>query len=291
MTLIGLAAAAGPPPAAATLPLADNEEQYLPWGTYGPCIDSATHIRTRGVHVIEVGKSLDNVPFDGIDVLDCHPFDGPGGTFVVDCGGLPYSYCLRNQNDGVGNDVTLGVRECATDLRSGLSGRAARFASPCGPTPPTCFGQPATITGNGIVNGTPGDDVIITGNTADTISGGGGNDLICSRGGADYVRGNAGNDSILAGADNDNIGGNGGNDLVRGVEGNDAVAGDGGDDTVRGDGGDDRVHGGAGVDVITTGDGNDRLTGDAGAPDSCNGGPGTDAVGSGGGCETLINIP
>jgi hypothetical protein len=35
---------------------------------------------------------------------------GPGGTFIVTCpAGTSYSYCLRNQNDGVGNHIELGV--------------------------------------------------------------------------------------------------------------------------------------------------------------------------------------
>lgn len=99
-------------PPAEALPLTPGEEQYLPWGTYGPCHPAATHIRTRGIHVIEAGMTLSNVPTDGINVLECRPFDGPGGTFVVPCPlNTLYSYCLRNQNDGVGNHVYLGVTE------------------------------------------------------------------------------------------------------------------------------------------------------------------------------------
>jgi Concanavalin A-like lectin/glucanases superfamily/Thrombospondin type 3 repeat len=93
------------------LPLVPGEDQFLPWGTYGPCHPQATQIKTKGSHVIEVGQTLDNVPTDGIDVLQCSPFDGPGGTNIVDCGGLPYAYCLLNYNDGVGNHIKLGVRE------------------------------------------------------------------------------------------------------------------------------------------------------------------------------------
>jgi hypothetical protein len=94
------------------LPLAPGEEQYLPWGTYGPCHPDATHIRTRGGLVVEVGKSLATVPHDGIDVLECRPFDGPGGTRIVACpANSLYTYCLLNENDGVGNHVFLGVRE------------------------------------------------------------------------------------------------------------------------------------------------------------------------------------
>lgn len=99
-------------PPAYALPLAPGDEQYLEWGTYGPCHPAAIQIRTKGVHVVGAGKNLSNVPTDGIDVLECRPFDGPGGTRVVDCGGRPYTYCLLNENDGVGNHVFLGVRAC-----------------------------------------------------------------------------------------------------------------------------------------------------------------------------------
>jgi hypothetical protein len=62
---------------------------------------------------LEVGRSLDNVT--AIDVIDCHVFDGPGVSFIVDCpSGSAFTYCIRNQNDGVGNHIYLGVTEAPT---------------------------------------------------------------------------------------------------------------------------------------------------------------------------------
>ncbi len=82
------------------------------WGSYGPCAPGAIS-RTKASHVLEVGKSLANVPMDGIDIIECQGFDGPGSTQIVDCGGRDYSYCLLNYNDGCGNHVMLGVKEAS----------------------------------------------------------------------------------------------------------------------------------------------------------------------------------
>jgi hypothetical protein len=85
-------------------------EDLSAWGSYGPCASYAVS-RTKASHVLEVGKSLANVPTDGIDVLECRGYTGMGPTNIVDCGGRPYTYCLLNNNDGCGNYIMLGVRE------------------------------------------------------------------------------------------------------------------------------------------------------------------------------------
>jgi Ca2+-binding RTX toxin-like protein len=154
-----------------------------------------------------------------------------------------------------------------------------------------CFGQPATITGSGTVNGTPGDDVIITGNGNDTVDGLGGNDRICTRGGDDHARGGTGNDQINSGNGNDNTGGQAGNDLVQSTGGNDDLQGGDGDDRVQGGEGNDTLNGGDGSDAVEGQGGNDLLAGNAGAPDTCDGGAGTDATSANGGCETSVGIP
>ena len=56
----------------------------------------------------------------------------------------------------------------------------------------TCFGQPATISGAGLIIGTSGNDVIVGSSGSDLIDGRGGNDLICGRGGADTLLGGPG---------------------------------------------------------------------------------------------------
>jgi hypothetical protein len=162
----------------------------------------------------------------------------------------------------------------------------AGFGTPPPPTGGLCFGQPATGT-----TGTNGNDVIITGNGADTVDGLGGDDLICTQGGADFVRGGNGNDMIHSGTGDDNAGGGAGADQVQGGSGADRVQGGGGDDTVRGSEGNDKVNGGDGADQVFGGADNDVLTGNTGAPDACNGGAGSDALAANSGCETVTQVP
>jgi Ca2+-binding RTX toxin-like protein len=196
---------------------------------------------------------------------DCQGPEGPPGS--ASC------------SDGIDNDGDGKVDAADTGCQT-ISGA------------PKCFGQPATITGNGNVVGTKGDDVIYTGNGADTVDGRGGNDRICTHGGSDYVRGGTGNDRISAGGGADDAGGQAGNDRVQGVSGNDKVQGSLGDDVVRGGAGNDRLNGGPGADRLFGEADNDVLAGGSDAPDRCDGGGGTDhTTPGGGGCETIANIP
>ncbi|GGZ93170.1 hypothetical protein GCM10010371_61190 [Streptomyces subrutilus] len=142
-----------------------------------------------------------------------------------------------------------------------------------------CKGLAATITGNGIVNGTGGADVIVTGNGNDSVSGNGGNDTICAFGGNDAVSAGSGNDYVDGGDGSDAISGGDGTDIVRGGAGNDALSGGNGNDTVVGGADSDSLSGGSGADVCA---------GDA------NGGPtlpGTDSIAAGGSCETVVEVP
>lgn len=92
------------------------------------------------------------------------------------------------------------------------------------PAPPVCNGLPATI------EGTSGDDVIL---------GTAGNDVIVAGDGEDLVRGLGGND-IICGSDDD--------DILKGGRGHDALFGESGGDTLKGGIGTDRCVGGFGVD-------------------------------------------
>ncbi|MFD7032244.1 FG-GAP-like repeat-containing protein [Streptomyces sp. NPDC059917] len=142
-----------------------------------------------------------------------------------------------------------------------------------------CHGLAATITGNGIVNGTSGADVIVTGNGNDAVSGNGGNDTICTFGG---------NDAVSGGSGDDHLDGGDGNDALSGGSGDDVVLGGAGDDALSGGSGNDTVVGGAGSDTLSGGGDTDVCAGDA------NGGPalaGTDAIASGGSCETVVEVP
>ena len=135
--------------------------------------------------------------------------------------------------------------------------------------PPTCQGVPATLVGGisgDAINGTAGDDVIVSGDGADIINTDAGNDRVCSGAGVDEVNAGNGNDSVLGGpgadtlrgqADNDTILGNAGGgdnddvgDTITGGPGNDTLDGWVGDDVLFGGAGDDTVIGEVGVDLV-----------------------------------------
>jgi Ca2+-binding RTX toxin-like protein len=199
------------------------------------------------------------------------------------------------QGEPTSPEGPAGASTCEDGLDNDGDGKTDAADPDCQAPPPSgddlCFGEPATITGNGTVNGTNGDDVIITGNRADTVDGKGGNDRICTHGGDDHVRGGTGNDRINSGNGNDDTGGQAGNDIVQSTGGNDDVQGGDGMDRVQGGEGNDTLNGGNGSDSVEGQGGNDLLAGNADAPDNCDGGAGTDKVAANGGCEVIANVP
>ncbi|HEX2053501.1 MAG TPA: Ig-like domain-containing protein, partial [Actinomycetota bacterium] len=119
------------------------------------------------------------------------------------------------------------------------------------PTPPECFGQPATIVGTGAgetLNGTAGDDVIVGLGGADKIEGRGGDDRICGGAGSDTINGGGGNDLISGETGSDKISGGGGGDRIFGGPDDDTLSGDTGNDFLFGEGGADSMDGGDGQD-------------------------------------------
>lgn len=93
------------------------------------------------------------------------------------------------------------------------------------PVAPTCSGQPATIFFPSVegsataVEGTSGDDVIVTGRGSDTVEGGGGRDAICTRGGNDTIRGGTADDQMRGGPGADRLSGRKGLDRANGGKG------------------------------------------------------------------------
>ena len=101
----------------------------------------------------------------------------------------------------------------------------APFATAEAAPTPTCSGEVATIfipSAKGsasAVEGTSGDDVIVTGAGADAVEGKGGRDLICTRGGADTVRAGRGDDQMRGGPGADRLAGRKGLDRANGGKG------------------------------------------------------------------------
>ena len=144
------------------------------------------------------------------------------------------------------------------------------------PSPPSCFGKPATIVG------TPGNDTLVgQGGVSDVIWGGGGNDTIIGGDfyGEDQIPGSA-PDLLCGGPGDDRVLGSPGNDKLSGGKGNDRVDGENGADVEQGNAGRDRVgsgsfadadaandvsRGGPGNDVLLGGWGKDKLYGQGGA--------------------------
>ena len=108
---------------------------------------------------------------------------------------------------------------------------------------------------NEIVMGTPDDDVLNGGSSADDVFGLAGDDTISTAGGDDDIEAGEGDDSVQSGS---------GNDTVLGGDGDDSIDGGSGDDYLDGGSGDDTVNGGSGDDTIISGGGNDFVNGGSG---------------------------
>ena len=172
-----------------------------------------------------------------------------------------------------------------------------------------------TITGSGVVLGTPGDDVIVTEPGDVTVRGLGGNDVICtgngddvivtlggddlvySSGGMNVVTTRAGNDQVFTRGGPDTIRTGGGQDVIRAGKGKNVINAGGGRDEVVTGKGPDRIRAGGGNDVVRAGHGRNRVWGGGGRDllvtgkgrDRLNGGPGVDTCRSGRGQDVVLN--
>jgi Ca2+-binding RTX toxin-like protein len=143
-----------------------------------------------------------------------------------------------------------------------------------------CGGLFATRTGtsgNDVIEGTGGPDVIIAGEGNDRVKGFGQTDLICAGEGNDRTRGGAGDDGLVGEGGRDLMDGQGGADFLIGSTGNDRAAGGAGRDLAAGGRGRDRLRGQGANDVLLGQRGADLLAGGPGR-DFCNGGGGGDRL-------------
>lgn len=81
------------------------------------------------------------------------------------------------------------------------------------------------VTGAGVINGTGGADLILTGTGIDSPSGGNGSDCIVAGGGNDTVSGGNGNDVLYGGPGADTVNGGAGTDVCYGGDGIDVFVG------------------------------------------------------------------
>ncbi|MEH2456436.1 calcium-binding protein [Nostoc sp.] len=102
------------------------------------------------------------------------------------------------------------------------------------------------IIGNDVFN-TPSGGINST-SSNNSLNGSNGNDVLLTGDGNNTVNGNSGNDVLLTGDGNNTVNGSSGNDVLVGGNGNDTLIGGLGDDT---------LVGGAGTDILVGGPGND----------------------------------
>lgn len=153
----------------------------------------------------------------------------------------------------------------------GVASLVVAFSATGAGNKPKCFGKEATKVGNNgpnTIEGTDGNDVIVSLGGADNVDGGEGNDRICTGVGADGAAGGPGDDKLNGGAKADSLDGDTGLDGQPG-DGEDLLKGGDKADRLEGQGADDRILGG---------DGEDLLDGESGPADFCDGGPKSDSI-------------
>jgi hypothetical protein len=128
--VVGAAATATTATSTSTLPLGliflGRQDQSDPAAMYGHCGDVNSGIQSK-IHSIPI-SAADSNKVAAITVLDCHQFDGPGGSSIVPCpaGSNPFpTYCVLIQNDGLGNHVLLGVFINRQSLPCELTGKSS----------------------------------------------------------------------------------------------------------------------------------------------------------------------
>ena len=135
--------------------------------------------------------------------------------------------------NGAANTVTAGAHTGPL-TGSDRAGNSTTVQCAYNVVVPTCLGLTPTkvgTSGNDVINGTPGPDVIIGIGGHDTINGNDGDDVICGGEGGDTITAGKGADLVDGGAGNDSIFGSDGNDTLDGGAQNDSIRGDGGADT------------------------------------------------------------
>ncbi len=221
------------------------------WYSWTPAVTGTATISTEdnGTNVTTFDTTLAVYTGNTLGSLQVHAFDDDAGT---------------------GNRSLIVVPvQGGTTYRIKVDGFAAangllNLHLENGPAP-TCGGVTATLVGGvsgDAINGTAGNDVVVSGGGNDTINTGDGDDRVCSEAGLDEINAGNGDDFVLAGPDADTVRGQADDDTLVGNAG----GGDTNDvgDTISGGTGDDFLDGWVGNDVLAGGPGDDQLRGEAG---------------------------
>lgn len=162
--------------------------------------------------------------------------------------------------DSFGFDFEVHVSDDA-EVPSTVSNTAAASAVTNDPDPSNDTGTTVSQVSCDIV-GTPGNDVLRSDASGQSLCGLGGDDVLIGLKGDDVLVGGAGADILHAQA---------GHDFLRGGSGDDLLHGQSGDDVLWGGDGDDRLFGGSGFDQLDGGAGTDACNAQAngGATTGC----------------------
>ncbi|MEF3047355.1 Hint domain-containing protein [Pseudotabrizicola sp. L79] len=245
-----------------------------------------THETATGSEVFSTDVGF-YTPGDEINVSYSWDFGGEGGTVQIEnlTTGTNYTDDVPNtltmdmgdnsRNWIIGADQANSPAGTLANIDSHFQGAVEYFS-----ISDTVDNTPTDPVGDGLVEGTSGDDLIDLAYLGDPEGDRIDNSDALLPGEApqdDIVLAGAGNDTVVALAGNDDITGAAGDDLVYGGDGNDVATGDGGRDILHGDAGDDTLAGGADQDTLFGGAGNDLLNGGLG-DDVLDGGTGNDTL-------------
>ncbi|MFZ5961526.1 Ig-like domain-containing protein [Thalassococcus sp. BH17M4-6] len=271
-----------------------------------PLDDLDTFTGTAGPDTFDGGDDADTISGGaGSDTLEGGIDDdiisgGDGADLITDEQGSD------SITGGAGDDtIVAGV-----DTFSDYEGDDPAFPLTFGGT--TFLSDPNPTDGLDTVLGNLGDDVISTGDDADSIEGGAGNDTLDGGIDDDTIRGNNDDDSIIGGHGSDSLDGGQGNDFIDGSNipaleqtddidvntendrdsifgglGDDTLIGGDDDDTLRGGSGNDSLDGGIDEDLLFGGADDDTLIGGQGG-DTLNGGAGVDSIDGGADRDVIV---
>ena len=214
----------------------------------GPGAEPAPNGTTAVGLANQPGTLLDPVSLEGVASPMAIPHDGGGAYSGATAPAAPAG---AGADAAAASGINISLTLAGIGGAEGAEAPGTDGASDGGTIGSVIVGS----SGDDVIHGTPGDDV---------LSGGAGNDLIYGYAGDDLLDGGVGNDRLFGGAGDDTLLGGAGNDQLHGGSGNDDLLGGTGNDQLHGDSGNDRLDGGPGNDLVDGGTGADHMQGGTG---------------------------